>query len=192
MARSHELNRTLVTRDLLEFLPTFPVFDIFENGKHSLSIVDLEREQWPEDDLPCLDAATIIRVEIEGNYYGPEYARGYWPEIAAVIEFLRHRIPSSRVWYGPDNTDDFTEMTHDAMVVMWGYWSQYGSRSYRKRSRSQLNEGIPLCQNCRTQAEFLAFNEVGSKCIFCPACGQIYACARGESDWRIVKPETYD
>ena len=45
---------------------------------------------------------TVINLDMYDSYYGPGYERGYWPTIASVLEFLRHRFLNSQVWYGPD------------------------------------------------------------------------------------------
>ena len=64
------------------------------------------------DGLP--HAPGVLRVELETAYYGPGYERGYWPEIAAVLEFLRRRLPAARVWYGRDDGDWVREVSTES------------------------------------------------------------------------------
>ena len=61
------------------------------------------------DDLPR--PPCVLRVALQDSYYGPGYERGRWHEIAAVLEFLRRRVPGARVWYGQDSGDIVWEVT---------------------------------------------------------------------------------
>lgn len=75
---------------------------------------------------------TVVQAHPEGAYYGPGYARGYWPRLAAIIEFLRYRIEGAAVWYGPDTADYCEEATPEFMATMWKYWAENGTRPYDK------------------------------------------------------------
>jgi hypothetical protein len=89
-----------------------------------------EYEVLPEE-LPREES--ILRARLCTPYYGKGYERGCWPEIAATLEFLRHRLPGGRVWYGPDGTEHVDEVTQEFLDSMWDYWAQHGSRPYYQR-----------------------------------------------------------
>ena len=80
------------------------------------------------DNLP--DAVSTIVCHPSMPFYGPNYARGYWPELATLIEVLKRRIPDSTVWYGPDSSDFVERVTPEWLDTMWEYWTQNGSRPY--------------------------------------------------------------
>lgn len=86
------------------------------------------------DNLPR--SASVLRLRLCTPYYGPGYERGYWPEIAAALEFLRRRVPTGRVWYGRDDGDWVREVTRESLDEMWSYWATHGGRPYY-RSRHE-------------------------------------------------------
>lgn len=97
-------------------------------------VIYLERESEYHllpDSLPR--TASILRVRLSTSYYGEGYERGYWPEIAATLEFLRRRLRSARIWYGPSGTDDLDELTDQILDKLWDYWATHGGRPYFKR-----------------------------------------------------------
>ena len=79
-------------------------------------------------------ANTVIEARPATPYYGQNYERGNWPELCAIIEFLRNRIPKSRVWYGPDTSDELTLVSREWLDEMWEYWAYNGCRPYDDRS----------------------------------------------------------
>jgi hypothetical protein len=83
------------------------------------------------DSLPR--AESVLHVRPSTPYYEKGYERGNWPEIAAILEFLRHRVPEARVWYGPDGTEQVEEITRESLERLWSYWSQYGNRPYYEK-----------------------------------------------------------
>jgi hypothetical protein len=99
-------------------------------------VLVLERESdhhlLPEQ-LPS--AESVLSVRLCTPYYGQGYERGFWPEIAATLEFLRHRLPAARVWYGPDGTDQVEQVSSEFLDRLWDYWSRYGGRPYYEKWR---------------------------------------------------------
>ncbi len=85
------------------------------------------------DNLP--HAATVLHVRMNTPYYGPGYERGNWSEIAAVLEFLSHRIPNGRVWYGRDDGDWVSEVTRASLDELWKHWAENGGRPYYRKFR---------------------------------------------------------
>ena len=92
-----------------------------------------EREQDYEflpDGLP--HSPSVLRVRLCTPYYGAGYERGYWPEIAAALEFLRRRVPTGRVWYGRDDGDWVRELTRESLDELWSHWTTHGGRPYHQ------------------------------------------------------------
>lgn len=83
------------------------------------------------DQLPRTES--VLSVHLCTPYYGQGYERGYWPEIVATLEFLRHRLPGARVWYGHSVSDDIAEATPEFLQQLWNYWAHHGHRPYDKR-----------------------------------------------------------
>jgi hypothetical protein len=99
-----------------------------------------EREQehkFLPDGLP--HSRTVLRVCLSTPYYGPQYERGYWPEIAAALEFLRRRVPEGRVWYGRDDGDWVREATRESLDELWSYWATHGGHPYHNRTMKRRN-----------------------------------------------------
>ena len=94
----------------------------------ALTIVPPREYRLHADGLP--DCKTMIRAHPMTPYYGPRYERGAWPELAAIVEFLRRRIPDSRVWYGEDSGDTISQTTDAWISQMWDYWAVHGGRPY--------------------------------------------------------------
>ena len=85
-------------------------------------------ELFLPDGLPR--SISVLCVCLCTPYYGPKYERGYWPEIAAALEFLRRRVPQGRVWYGRDDGDWVREVTCESLDELWNHWATYGGRPY--------------------------------------------------------------
>jgi hypothetical protein len=98
------------------------------NDNQALELIVKDEYWYLPDDLP--KANTVIQAHPATPYYGPDYARGYWPEIATITEYLRHRITDSSVWYGPDSSDEVEQVTPEWLTRMWKYWAVNGSRAY--------------------------------------------------------------
>jgi len=83
------------------------------------------------DNLP--QTKTVIQTHPLTPYYGRKYARGSWPEIAAILEFLRRRVLNAEVWYGPDSSDEVERVTPEWLDAMWQHWAEKGTRDYYKK-----------------------------------------------------------
>ena len=90
------------------------------------------------DNLP--DVANTVVCHPATPYYGPNYARGYWPELAALIEMLRRRVPNSTVWYGPDSMDLVERVTPEWLGEMWEFWTANGCRPYDNQFKEFRNK----------------------------------------------------
>jgi hypothetical protein len=106
--------------------------DRFSGPKYcALTLVSKHDKALLPDGLP--DCDTVLEAHLLTPYYGPGYERGTWPEIAAVLEFLRRRIPDAQVWYGADAGDQVEEIVDESMRKMWNYWATHGGRPYYSR-----------------------------------------------------------
>lgn len=120
--------------DLAEAVQVMEFFNFDNIG--IISRVSIEDYPSLPDGLP--HSEIIVRIRPVMAYYGQEYERGYWPEIAAVFEFLRRRLPSYKVWYGRDDGDWVKELTPEAYDAHWAHWVTYGNRPYLEW-RAQIN-----------------------------------------------------
>jgi hypothetical protein len=93
------------------------------------------------DPLPRVES--ILSARLCTPYYAPGYERGYWPGIAAALEFLRHRLPGAQVWYGPDGTEELDQANAEFMRGMWSYWAQHGTRPYYERDMNAQRGASP-------------------------------------------------
>ena len=87
-----------------------PEFFYISMEQHALSIIKPDpqfgRVVWLQDGDPIIADADeqFVEVHIQSRYYGPGYARGNWPAIRIVAEWLEWRFPSCEVWYGGDSS----------------------------------------------------------------------------------------
>ena len=112
--------------DLADFLGS----DRFDDDRHPVSRVHpVDYEHVLPKGLPT--AQSIIKISATSSpYYGKGYTRGDWPELASILEFLLHRIPSVAVWYGDDSSDEVTLASQEFMADMWKFWAHNGNRPY--------------------------------------------------------------
>ena len=66
-------------------------------GPEGRALLLLGRNQRDFDFAELQSATTVIEVRPVTPYYGRGYTRGDWTELAAILEFLRRRIPECRV-----------------------------------------------------------------------------------------------
>lgn len=123
--------RTLAT-DLAEAVGADRFHDL--DGEGVVHQVPRQEYDILPDDLPR--APCVLRVRLTTPYYGPGYERGWWPEIASVLEFLRRRLPGGQVWYGRDDGDWVREVTAESLDSLWDHWARHGGRPYHGRRPS--------------------------------------------------------
>jgi hypothetical protein len=125
---SAETMKTLAS-DLSEALGPDRLFDY--KGTGVIALEPKSDYHLLPDSLPRTES--VLRVQLCTPYYGKGYERGYWPEIAATLEFLRHRLPEARIWYGADGTEQAEEVNSEFLQQLWSYWSQHGGRPYHQK-----------------------------------------------------------
>ncbi|MEO5803663.1 MAG: hypothetical protein ABIR24_09035 [Verrucomicrobiota bacterium] len=136
-----------------------------EKGKHGIVLQHKSEYHLLPDNLPKTES--ILEVDLSTPYYGPGYQRGYWPEIAATIEFLRHRLPTAKIWYGEDCSSDVHEMTPETTNELWHFWALNGGRRYYEQNPAGLEQ--PVCDFCPGMKMHV---DQLDRIAFCPGCGK--------------------
>jgi hypothetical protein len=88
---------------------------------------------WTQDGDPIVadDDEQFIKVNLWGRYYGPDYERGSWPTLRAIIFFLSETIPNGQVWYGGDSSGMCAERADSVfMAKMDRHWVNHARRPY--------------------------------------------------------------
>jgi len=143
-----------------------------------LCAVDEDDSHWFES---CPGAG--IRLHTLDRYYGPGYERGPWPRIAGHIEWLRHRFPDGKVWYGGDSGDTLNKVTDAFMAGMWKHWATVGGEPYRRGGLA--GDGAPKCCGGTIYVNgFCGAERMG----YCPVCGKRWKTKRGE--WNVVDSDS--
>jgi hypothetical protein len=131
-------------------------------GHHALSF---------EEDMGRQVAAvnTLIR------YYGPNYERGPWPDIRAMIEWFWRRFPGCEVLYGGD--EEIGVMTPEALNDINNWYLDYGHAPYQSFSFGKAHK--QACPACRV--DYYNFGgRGGDQFLSCPGCGRNAILYKGE------------
>lgn len=165
-------------------------FDGWKFGKpnHALSILEplsreeAEKREAPEmadkvvyfqdgDPIVAADDEQFIVVHLASCYYGPEYARGDWPTIRTVAEWLEIRFPKGEVWYGGDSSGicagPLTSARRDDITR---YYLTKGHSDYRRGySPFEADNASPTCRCCEQSMTSCGGGQ-GSTFWFCDGC----------------------
>ena len=81
----------------------------------------------------------IIELHNLDRYYGPEYERGWWPEIYNNILVLRQAFKNCTIHYGSDSLDyeEIPEMDYDLLGRLWAHWLGPDGQNYYERKSSE-------------------------------------------------------
>lgn len=135
------------------------------------------------------DDVQAIEIHFWGRYYHPSYARGHWPSIREVYQFLKRVLDSwdiegARFYYGGDSSGAVAEEVTDEWLQMINDF-YYGSA---KDSYGQVfGRGRPteLCPTCNVQMnhhggggvhsyKYYACRGCGLKLVTSPVLGRLY------------------
>lgn len=98
-------------------------------GRHALQIITTYTQDG--DDIEPEPGEQFIEVHIATRYYGPDYERGNLPFIVAVAEWIEHRIPDARIFYGGDSSGICAEpFDKTARAEAFAYFAKVGHRPY--------------------------------------------------------------
>ena len=107
------------------------------SGPNDCAVTNLGDDEYYGQYKPVnlkLESVVLI-CHTDMPYYGRGYERGFWPELAAIIEMLRRRVPESTIWYGRDDSESVEIVDNDWLDKMWDYWSSNGCRPYSSALR---------------------------------------------------------
>jgi len=106
----------------------------------------------------------VVRVNTLSRYYGSTYQRGHWPDIVAVLEWLRRNGYS--VVYGNDCGEN-VPVTSRLLDDMWRVWAD-DDCNYERRFSTDVEP--PFCGWCQTHT--ILNGSHGRKSTgYCPSCG---------------------
>lgn len=71
-------------------------------------------------------------VDQQWRYYGPQYERGPWPQIASVLMALHASADVETVWYFGDCSDCDEPFTPERVTEFSKHYMEHGDRPYRE------------------------------------------------------------
>lgn len=156
---------------------------------HALSIVKPLTEQDVEDyEVPELVGRVVyfqdgppivadedeqfVEVHLMSRYYAEGYARGDWPTIRAVAEWLEIKFPEGEVWYGGDSGGVLAELFDTAARDdINRYYLTKGHSEYRGAFGglgARDENAIPVCRCCEQPMQ--SCGGAGETFWFCDGC----------------------
>ena len=204
---AHHLPADQVLKTAVELSSTLghKHFYIQDSNAHCLSIVQPYSEQDFEDDKGYLghdvigktllqqdgdpevmeDGEQLLEVHLMQRYYGPGYARGHWPTIRDVMEWLEFKFPTGEIWFGGDSSGVLAEhFTKEKREEMTRFWLSSGTSTYGVwwDSLSTGGGGTPVCECCKIP---LSGRGGGRDVGFwsCRGCGKAAVVFEGHTQW---------
>ena len=104
---------------------------------------------WKDADKEVAEVMTLQR------FYGPNYPRGDWPLIRAMLVFLRRYFADVR--YGGDTGSELSVVTDDLLVCVDSYWVEHGNDEYYER------DSEVMCEFCQAPADGYTCNSCGGQ-----------------------------
>jgi hypothetical protein len=174
----------------------------FGPGRHALSVIEpLSDETAREYDCPELAGKVVwfqdgdpivadpdeqfVEVHLMTRYYGPEYARGNWPVIRTVAEWLEFKLPGAEVWYGGDSSGVCAvRFGPNERALVNRFYLGTGHRTYRSvfDGLSSRGKTPPICGCCEASMSDCGGGN-GSTFWFCDGCnGKAVTHADGRFD----------
>lgn len=113
----------------------------------------------------------FIAVHLMTRYYGEDYARGDWPTIRTVAEWLELRFPKGEVWYGGDSSGVCAEpLTRARRDQINRYFLTRGHSQYRGGWPSfEGANARPTCRCCEQPMESCGGGQ-GETFWYCDGC----------------------
>lgn len=160
---------------------------------HALSVIEpLSEKRAAEYDMPHLAGKVayfqdgdpfvavpgdqLIEAHLMTRYYHEDYARGHWPTIRAVAEWLEFKFPGCEVWYGGDSSGAVAER-FDARrrAELNLFYLETGHSTYESGFQRRGGAG-PICPACevpllncggggRERAQFWHCASCGSRAV---------------------------
>jgi hypothetical protein len=110
----------------------------------------------------------ILRVGLRTRYYGVDYERGHWPEIANAAQWVESRLPGTMMWYGADDDEHVAPLGPQERADMWRHFAANGNRPY--------DGGIdrtpgPKCRCCERDMQRAHLGDCDGTRYYCQGCG---------------------
>jgi hypothetical protein len=155
-----------------------PIQDAADARDHGVMQSDIGRVVYTQDgpDIFAEPDEQFIRVHLAGRYYGEQYARGDWPTIRAVAEWLETRFPGCEVWYGGDSSGICAEHLSAARRdELNRFFLTSGCRTYERHADNGVDRftghKAPVCPCCNV-ALFSSGGGRGQSFWSCDGCGR--------------------
>lgn len=121
------------------------------------------------------DGRQVATVNTLIRYYGPNYERGPWPDIRAMVEWFWRHFPGCEVHYGGD--DEVDVITPEELNDINNCYLDYGHGRYQSFSLSKAPK--QACPACRV--DYYSFGGRGAdEFLACPGCGRHAILYKGE------------
>lgn len=147
---------------------------------------------WTQDGPPIIGepGEQFLQVHIAQRLYHEEYARGYWPTIRSVIEWLMLRFPAGEFWYGGDSSGFCAErVTPERLTALNNYYLATGNRTYQRYFATPVDrvtgQGAPTCPTCKVMAINCGGGQ-GQTFWYCDGCGRNVITSKDGARW--LKP----
>lgn len=144
---------------------------------------------WTQDGDPIVaeEDEQFIQVFLAGRYYSEGYARGDWPTLRMIIEWLAHRFPAGSVWYGGDSSGCCAEeMTLERMAQMNDFFLDSGNRTYQRAFARAVDrhtgQPAPMCDLCQVMTVNCGGGQ-GESFWFCDGCGRNVVTSKTGARW---------
>lgn len=154
----------------------WPVYDaayekLAGTGRHALQII--ERYTQDGDDILPEPGEQFIECYPATRYYGEGYERGDLSFLIAVAEWLEHRIPDARIYYGGDSSGICAEpFDRAARADAFRHFATVGHRPYAGGFASVFGSGAPpVCGFC-DYAMTSCGGGRGTEFLHCAGCGK--------------------
>jgi len=145
------------------------VEDDYDEAEHIGKVV------WYQDGEPIIanDDEQFIKIHLWTCYYGEDYARGDWPTIRAVAEWLEIRFPGGEVWYGGDSSGvEAAPLDPKRRDELNRFYLTSGRKSYTRHPNPFLPpKSACMCQTCREPMVDCG-GGCGDTFFYCDGCGR--------------------
>ena len=164
-----------------------PIKDAETAAEYGLSLEHLGKVVYHQDgpEIFADDDEQFIEVHLWSRYYGPCYARGDWPTIRTVAEWLEWRFPNCEVWYGGDSSGICAaHLTEEVRKEFSRLYLSSGTTAYHRGFSGVTSQGHtpPTCPTC--EQPLYSTGGGGGQCFwFCDGCGKQGITKGGNLRW---------
>ena len=164
--------------------------DLVSRPHHCLEIMEPENDDgeldptgrvyWSQDgpDIEPDADEQFVQVHLSSRYYGEGYARGDWPTIRVIAEWLAIRFPKGEIWYGGDSSGICAEhLTSERIAELTAFFLATGRKTYT-RYPGFCEYSTPPCIHCRVpMIDTGGGND--ARFLYCDGCNRTVVSAGG-------------